>query len=167
MMGYYLGDNVVFLTASGMLDNHHHKDAASRLLQRQEFQGRVGTISNRCFFVGALTGLLLGLQSYYEFLEATRDLTRRKDKKETEDDDEGAAKGDGSLADEELARLQRQRLLLLMGLGKSCCDVLVFSNNPGVDLWKKWRGTKMNDGLHATAGMLSAASVLFTKWPTA
>jgi hypothetical protein len=48
---------------------------------------------------------------------------------------------------------------------KSCCDVMVFSNNPGIDLHKKWRGKKNNEGIHCLLGLISAGTVLYNNFP--
>jgi hypothetical protein len=53
-----------------------------------------------------------------------------------------------------------------VALAKSCCDVLVFSNNPGVDLWKRSRrGAPMHEGFHCLCGLVSASAVLYNNFP--
>lgn len=55
--------------------------------------------------------------------------------------------------------------LRVVALVKSVCDTIVFSNNPGVDLHKKYRGRKMHEGLHCLLGILSASTVIYNNLP--
>jgi len=48
---------------------------------------------------------------------------------------------------------------------QSTSDVIVFSNNPGVDLHKTYRGRKMHEGFHCVCGLISAGTVLFNSFP--
>ena len=48
---------------------------------------------------------------------------------------------------------------------QSCCDVLVFSNNPGIDFHERYRGKKMNEGFHSVCGLVSAGTVLYNNFP--
>ena len=48
---------------------------------------------------------------------------------------------------------------------QSCVDVMVFSNNPGIDLHLKLRGKKNHEGLHCLCGLISASTVLYDSFP--
>jgi hypothetical protein len=48
---------------------------------------------------------------------------------------------------------------------KSSCDVLAFTNNPGIDLWMKHRGRKMNELVHCLCGLISSATVMYNFFP--
>jgi hypothetical protein len=44
---------------------------------------------------------------------------------------------------------------------------LVFSNNPGIDLWQQQIGHKMHEGFHCLFGLISASAVLYNNYPAA
>jgi Peroxisomal biogenesis factor 11 (PEX11) len=50
---------------------------------------------------------------------------------------------------------------------QSCVDVIVFSNNPGIDLHQKFRGKKNHEGFHCVCGLISASTVLYNSYPDA
>ena len=66
-----------------------------------------------------------------------------------------------------LKSVKEKQFLITLDLIKSCCDVLVFSNNPGVDLWEKYRGSKLHEVVHCIGGMISAAVVMYNSYPNA
>jgi len=107
------------------------------------------------------------------------------DSKDNEDDDGGDLNGDGDgVGDGNKAYIEHQRQRELekleanledmkqkhfkncLALLKSCCDVIVFSNNAGVDLHLKYRGRKMNEGFQCVCGITSALTVLYNTFPT-
>ncbi len=55
-------------------------------------------------------------------------------------------------------------LLRIMHL-QSCCDCMVFSNNPGVDLHLHYRGRKMNERIQCVFGVTSALTVIYNNFP--
>lgn len=160
LMGYYLADNVVFLTGTGLFDNYHElhnkKDHTTRFSQRKVIQRRASALGNRFFFVGAVAGLLTTLQSYHELTQAIKALQQKNIANETE-------VNIVLEKDENIDCMRRQRDLLFIGILKSCCDVLVFSNNHGLDLWMKCSGGKLHEGLHSSAGIISASLFLLSK----
>lgn len=50
---------------------------------------------------------------------------------------------------------------------QSCCDVIVFSNMPGIDLHRRMRGKKNHEGLHCLCGLISASTVIYNNFPDA
>ena len=66
-----------------------------------------------------------------------------------------------------LKRTERKHFELSLALLKSCCDFMVFSNNPGIDLHLKLRGRKNHEGLHCLGGLVSASTVLYNNFPNA
>eukprot|EP01083_Nonionella_stella_P219660 786616_1 len=56
--------------------------------------------------------------------------------------------------------------LIMVQFSQSCCDVTVFSNNPGVDLHLKYRGRKMNEGIQCVCGITSALTVIYNNYPS-
>mmetsp|Transcript_6167 Transcript_6167/g.10527 ORF Transcript_6167/g.10527 Transcript_6167/m.10527 type:complete len:738 (-) Transcript_6167:134-2347(-) len=65
----------------------------------------------------------------------------------------------------ELEKAEGRQFTLFLALLKSCCDVLVFSNMPGIDLHKRYRGRKMNEGVHSVCGLVSASTVIYNNFP--
>ena len=53
----------------------------------------------------------------------------------------------------------------VQALTKSIVDIMVFGNNPGVDLFVKYRGKKNHEGLHCIGGLVSASTVLYNNFP--
>jgi len=60
---------------------------------------------------------------------------------------------------------EKKQFTLFLALLKSICDVMVHSNNPGVDLWMRYRGRKLYEGFHCLLGLTSAATVLYNNYP--
>ena len=62
---------------------------------------------------------------------------------------------------------QQEQIIIILNLVKSCADVLVFSNNAGIDFWVKYitHGRKLNEVIHCLSGMVSAAVVLYNNYP--
>jgi len=44
-------------------------------------------------------------------------------------------------------------------------DIIVFGNNPGVDIFLKARGKKLHEALHCLFGLVSASAVIVNKFP--
>lgn len=102
----------------------------------------------RSYWISALAGLVVNWRAYWE--HRTNVL--------------------GPLCKEEgnelaLQAAEQKQFSLLVALVKSVCDVLVHSNNAGVDLWKRLRGRKMNEGVHCLLGLVSASTVLYNNYP--
>ena len=80
-------------------------------------------------------------------------------------DDDGNGRIDEALA--HLRQMECRQFELSLALLKSCCDFLVFSNSPGIDLHLKLRGRKNHEGLHCLGGLVSASTVLYNNFPSA
>jgi hypothetical protein len=44
---------------------------------------------------------------------------------------------------------------------------MVFSNMPGIDLHKRFRGKKNHEGFHCVCGLISAGTVVYNNFPDA
>ena len=64
-------------------------------------------------------------------------------------------------------KMKEQQFVLFVATIKSICDVIVFSNNPGIDLWTKYSPTKskLHEGIHCCCGIISACTVLYNTFP--
>ena len=149
LCGFWFGDNVSFLASSGLFDNLRVQDKTLRLSQRGQLQERASLFANKFYFYGSVAGLAVSLKAYWDC--RMKSLTNRKEDTDKED--------------YQLAREKAGEFVLLLALIKSCCDVLVFSNNPGIDFWVKSRGRKLHEGVHCVAGLLSASTVLYNNFP--
>jgi len=147
LLGFWAGDNVNFLASSGLFDNLRLSTPA-RLEMRKSLQTRASRFANRAYFFGAVAGLILNARLYLEH--------RREKLQRMEDDDQ-----------ETVDEAKGKEFFLFVALLKSCCDALVFSNNPGIDFWKNVVGRKFHEGVHCLAGFTSASTVLYNKFPDA
>jgi hypothetical protein len=163
LFGYWTADNVAFLTSSGFFDDLR-ADKAERLSKRTELQTRASLFANRTYFGGALAGLMVSLKSYWDFRGVLQRLQRKLvEEEESSDDDEVFSHRKETIM--ELQKAKEKEFTHFLALLKSCCDVLVFTNNPGIDLWEKARGKKMHEGLHCVAGLVSASTVIYNNFP--
>ncbi|GAX22711.1 hypothetical protein FisN_4Hh177 [Fistulifera solaris] len=155
LLGFWAGDNVSFLSACGFLDDLR-TDKAARLNHRNETSTAFSKFANRSYFFGALAGLYVNLKIYLEY--------RANNSRQVQDkvDDEGEKKSQASQAWE---TAKAKEFSLFLALVKSCADVLVFSNNPGIDLWMKLKGKKLHEGIHCMGGLVSASTVLYNNFP--
>lgn len=157
LFGFWTGDNIAFLTQSGMFDDYR-LDATARMAMRKQWQTRASQTANRCYFAGAVAGLVTSLRSYINYRNTTvRALKQQVDQADNEDEKRVAAAS--------LETAEAKQFVLFLALAKSCCDVLVFSNNPGIDFWKKRTGRKLHEGLHCLCGLISASTVLYSNFP--
>ena len=153
LLGFWAFDNASFLTGSGVLDDFSIQEPKLRVHKRQQLATSCSILANRSYFAGSVAGLVTSWISYRKHREKLRELMIRQD---PENRDEKVIKG-----------AKQEQFVLFLALVKSCCDVLVFSNNPGIDFWTKARGKKLPEGLHCVAGLLSASTVLYNKYPDA
>jgi len=157
LSGFWAGDNISFLTSSGLFDNYK-LDPKERMAKRKQLQTRASHLAYQCYFGGAVAGLLVSLRSYWTYREETmRELQKRLNKAESEEEKETAQRS--------LDKAKEKQFFLFLALLKSSCDVLIFSNNPGIDLWKKRYGRKMHEGFHCMLGLISASTVLYNNFP--
>ena len=154
LAGFWTGDNVSFLSQSGLFDDFQ-LSSERRLTERKALVTRASHFANRCYFGGAVAGFLLNWKLYwFHRQKALGELM-----KEAEESDDPKAFQD------EIQRARTRQFVLFLALLKSTCDVLVFSNNAGIDLWKKYAGFKMHEGLHCLLGLTSASTVLYNNYP--
>ena len=156
LAGFWAADNASFLVQSGVWDNYAVSPEI-RIKQRLRRQSQASRWANRSYFVGALAGLLVSSKAYLHHRTQTV---------------LPAVSVDGSPEDDDAAqavlawnRARERQFALFVALLKSCCDVLVFSNNPGIDLWRKHSGKPLHEGLHCLCGLASAATVLYNSFP--
>lgn len=154
LLGFWAFDNASFLTGSGVVDDFSIHEPKLRVQKRQQLAASCSKLANRSYFVGGLAGLVVSWRSYLEHREKLRQLLIHQD---PDDHDE----------EKVIRKAKQEQFVLFLALVKSCCDVLAFSNNPGVDIWTKVRGKKMHEGVHCLAGLLSASTVLYNKYPDA
>jgi Peroxisomal biogenesis factor 11 (PEX11) len=187
MAGFWTADNMAFIVASALAGGGHQTPNSDR----DQWVARCNRIANRSYFVAALTNLYLNGMAYWQQRrKIVEQLQLQQQQQEqpppsSNDRDEGDNKND----DDDDAEADRLLLLemktltthrssvivnksidaqfdLFLALSKSICDVLMFSNNPGVDLWQRHTGRKLPEGLHAVCGIMSAATLLVKNFPT-
>jgi len=138
----------------------------------------------QCYFFGVVAGLYVNARALWSHRngvlgdarnrleEAIRLSTTRhasttslnnENNNSDHDEDEDAVKE----ARNHLQQTEQKHFELSLALLKSCCDFMVFSNNPGIDLHLKLRGRKNHEGLHCLGGLVSAGTVLYNNFPNA
>mmetsp|Transcript_11091 Transcript_11091/g.20531 ORF Transcript_11091/g.20531 Transcript_11091/m.20531 type:complete len:490 (-) Transcript_11091:584-2053(-) len=168
LLGFWLGDNVNFLTSNGAFDNYKLSNE-DRLARRKRWATFASQKANQAYFVGAVAGLLTNAYAYYRFQQDKLAQARSKYEVALQEQlgSHEIEREEQDYALKQLKKVQEKQFSLFLALLKSCVDVTVFSNNPGVDLHKKWRGSKNNEGLHCLCGLISAGTVLFNNFPDA
>jgi len=196
LAGFWAGDNVSYLYQTGFwMDNKIDQVATtSERKQAMHKSGKnvvaaIGTGKNaaifatRSYFFAALAGLYLNTREWLhhrngplrEAIEGVSEMEVRKDSltRRNEGSDKNVEMEEKSDDQERLELLRhledvkRKHFVLCLSLLKSWCDIAAFSNNPGVDLHQKYRGKKMNEGLQCICGIMSALTVLYSKFPSA
>lgn len=163
LMGFWASDNISFLTGAGLLDDFS-LDNKSRLVARQRIQTVASQTGNRFYFFGAIAGLVVNFKCYREFRNGTL-RERQEELDEVGEDDVFHSEEDRKAVLKSLEKAKEKEFVLFLALLKSCCDVLVFSNNPGIDLWTRYSGKKLNEGIHCVGGLLSASTVIYNNFP--
>jgi hypothetical protein len=159
LLGFWTGDNISFLTASGLFDNFK-LDKPMRMAQRKQIATRASLFANKCYFAGGIAGLYVSLRAYLEWRkEKLRTLQDRIDTAEDEDEELEAKRA--------FDNAKAKQFILFLAVLKSSCDVLAFTNNAGIDLWQKYYGRKMHEGLHCLCGLISASTVMYNFFPNA
>jgi hypothetical protein len=177
LIGYLLGDNLNFLSSSGALDNYSLSDK-DRLSHRKRFQTLIGKRSNQSYFFAAIIGLVTNTYKYYRFLQQQKNTTMlTQGEQQQADDNNNSSDSEEQNGERQIQNTtiqqtttitkeqQQKQFVLFLALFKSCMDVIVFSNNDGIDLHKKWRGRKNHEGLHCLCGLLSAGTGLYSNFP--
>lgn len=159
MMGFFAGDNVVFLASVGVLDNFSLSES-ERTVQRDSLQRKATNFANRAFVFGSIAGLYVAVKSYWQH--------RMYDLRIAQENLIGSLSRDSSqikVATDLLEKARREQFSLFLAMLKSACDVILFSNNPGVDLFTKIRGKKNHELLHCLCGIISGSTVLCSNLP--
>lgn len=164
LLGFWAADNISFLTQSGCLDDFT-KDKVACLHERQRRVSNASAYANRSYFAGAIAGLLTNWRIYWEHRNGTLRNLQQKASETVWNRNIKSIDTHGYSDFEALQTAQEKQFALFLALLKSCCDVLVFSNNPGIDAWKKFRGRPMHEGFHCVCGLVSAFIVLYTNYP--
>lgn len=187
LFGFWAGDNVNYLSSTGFLDDHS-LPTEERLEKRKHLQTLSGIRANQAYFGGSVAGLLVTAYSYVTFRQEELAAAKQQWEEACEEGEEEEIKH----ALRRLQKAQEKQFSLFLALLKvswfedtmgqvcftlhsinltcssqSCCDVVVFSNNPGIDLHQKWRGKKNHEGLHCLLGLVSAGTVLYNNFPDA
>lgn len=152
LLGFWAGDNCSFLLSSGAFDNYSLSDE-ERLHRRKRMMGVASKRAYQSYFIGAVSGLITNWYAYSLF-QKENNLAKMKEETHKDETQERQTK-----------KLKQQQFKLFLSLLKSCCDVMVFTNMPGIDLHKKLRGKKNHEGLHCLCGLISASTVIYNNFP--
>lgn len=156
---FWAADNMSFLYQSGFLDDYQI-NSKDRLYKRSLQITMSTNIANRSYFTAALAGLVTNWNVYWNY--TTKQLMELQTKAvQSKSNDE--IYQEAKLA---LQKAQEKQFTLFAALLKSVCDVLVFSNNAGVDLWRRYRGKPLHEGIHCLCGIVSASVVLYNNYPS-
>jgi len=164
LMGFWAFDNVSFLTGSGFLDPIKGGGGDNTILvdpkapDRLKRKKRASEWAGRCYFAGSIGGLYVNVRSLWEHKNGKLKEAQDMLSKATSEDDIKEAQ-------DHLQKTKKKHFELGLALLKSCCDFMVFSNNPGIDLHMKYRGKKNHEGLHCVCGLVSASTVLYNNFP--
>jgi len=168
LMGFWAFDNVAFLTGSGFLDPMHGAGGIiidPKASDRMKRKKRASEWGARCYFIGGMGGLYVNARALWEHRNGLLKQARRK-LDEAVLISTNVIDDDGSIdeAKGNLKQAEKKHFVLSLALLKSCCDFMVFSNNPGIDLHLKYRGKKNHEGLHCLGGLISASTVLYSNF---
>lgn len=175
LFGFWAGDNVSFLSGSGLFDDYREGvDEKERITSRNNLKTKSSLFATRFYFVGCVAGLVTGLRSYWTHRQTTireaharlveiAKLVAQTDQTKDKTKNEELWKEATSTFEE----ARKKQFSLFVALLKSCMDVIVFSNNPGIDFHMKLRGKKNHEGLHCLCGLISASTVVYNSFPNA
>ena len=167
LMGFWAFDNISFMTNAGFLDpitldsTSSVSDPKRDRLRRKK---RASEIAGRFYFMGGLAGLYVNSRSLWAHRNGALKEAQVKLSKAMASAPSNDARN-FSEAKDELKEVEARHFVLFLAFLKSCCDVMVFSNNPGIDLHLKLRGKKNHEGLHCLGGLVSASTVLYNNFP--
>jgi len=174
LMGFWAFDNISFLTTSGFLDPIQLTTALSKttadgnsgsvVKDRTIRKKRASELAGQCYFFGVVAGMYVNARTLWEHRSGALN-----DARNTLTSTTSTTKDDIGIegAQLKLKETEQKHFALMMALLKSCCDFMVFSNNPGIDLHLKLRGRKNHEGLHCLGGLVSAGTVLYNNFPNA
>lgn len=187
LAGFWAADNVSYLYGTGFwVDDkidHFTTTGERNQIIHKPVKDVATVLATQSYFVAALAGLYLNTREWLSYrngplreaVERVSEIEIRKsfssERTENSDKDNVTKEEYPNQETSELLRqledVQRKHFVLCLSLLKSVCDIIAFSNNPGVDLHKKYRGRKMNEGIQCVCGIASALTVLYTKFPNA
>lgn len=170
LAGFWAADNVSFLYSSGFLiDDAGGSSKPGRAKDASIFAAR-------SYFFAAVSGLYLNMREFIRhrngrLKEATMNLYNCKSQIKTINN-QGVDAYEKHQKEQEVERFEAELEItkqkhanLSIALLKSCCDVIVFSNNPGIDLHLKYRGHRMSEGIQCAFGVTSALTVIYNNFP--
>jgi len=70
-----------------------------------------------------------------------------------------------ALLEDEMQKFSVKQFNSFLMLVKTCCDITVSGNMPGLDIPKKLLGEKLSDGVVGILGMVSGSIICFNNWP--
>ncbi|CAB9518171.1 Peroxisomal biogenesis factor 11 (PEX11) [Seminavis robusta] len=176
LLGFWAGDNVNFLTGSGLFDDYRVESQKERIARRNQLKTQANLFANRFYFFGAVAGLVTSLRVYLTFRQTTLQAaqerlveatSRVEETCDNDDDEHTKSKQLWNEAKQAMDVAKEKQFSIFVTLLKSCMDVVVFSNNPGIDLHKRFRGKKNHEGFHCVCGLISATTVLYNNFPNA
>jgi Peroxisomal biogenesis factor 11 (PEX11) len=189
--GFWAFDNVSYLAKSGFLGHEDNNES------RKPIQKDATMYANRCYFIAALVGLYINVRSYLEYeptspnptgnikstmtqaaevsdqhhIDTAKISNLQPDSVQQESVQQDSVQKE---AEQRVRKYNEHDVALWLGVLKSCCDVIVFSNNPGVDLWHKYNQDcirmnrndyKLHEGFHCVCGMISSVVVMYNNLP--
>ena len=152
LMGYWFGDNVKYLTNAGFMARSEANAMRSK---------RVQLVAPKFYLFGAVCGLVNAVTE----VKRGRIIVNRL---KVERDGNGGVDLDCSYDDNYCERIKSANSKLFVhyvALMKAICDIVVFSNMEGVDMWLKWRGKKLSDLVMGLGGIGSASTVIWNNFP--
>ena len=127
LMGFWAGDNINFLTGSGLFDDYSQSvTQKERLEKRSQLKTNASLFANRFYFFGAVAGLLTGLRAYLSYRSNTlreaherlKEATERVAETDTKTEDEAKNKHLWKEAKEAMEKAKEKQFSLFVALLK-------------------------------------------------
>lgn len=185
LAGFWLGDNVSFLYSTGFWLDYENSNViigtrkeiilADGRKSSNGMKERASLFATRSYFFASLAALYLNAREWLchrngplqQVIQDVSDLDMHESL-QTDNNHNNAVVVENRERQEALffhyEEVKRKHFTLFLALVKSCCDVTVFSNN--LDLYRKFRGKKMNEGIHCICSIISALTVLYNNYPS-
>eukprot|EP00816_Leptocylindrus_hargravesii_P007093 CAMPEP_0196823510 /NCGR_PEP_ID=MMETSP1362-20130617/87800_1 /TAXON_ID=163516 /ORGANISM="Leptocylindrus danicus, Strain CCMP1856" /LENGTH=201 /DNA_ID=CAMNT_0042203399 /DNA_START=1 /DNA_END=606 /DNA_ORIENTATION=- len=155
LAGFWASDNVAFLTKNKFL-----LQSSPTAREAQEFGAK-------SYFFASWMGLFIAANDLNSQRIELKRLESEVDELSSSEEKRTSPGQELSDALHALEKGKADQFVNLLTLIKGVVDVMVFSNNAGVDLHQKYRGKKMNEGVHSMCGLVSAFVVLYKNFPNA
>jgi hypothetical protein len=126
LFGFWIGDNVNFLSSSGAFDNlditTSHKE---RMARRNQLSTLAGVRANQAYFAGSIAGLLVNWRTYFVFQRnnGMRPVAQAHLKQQVvvmEESEESSPQQDKDRTMQQLVKLQEKQFSLFLALLKVC-----------------------------------------------